>query len=253
MTDGWQPIFLDPRQPQSVTGRMLDNYEVAYLADARCETLDEDTDAPLSVVSLVYQMVDSRMDLPSALPLLVRAKRSDAEPLYDATAVAELDSLYTLSLMSMLIENDNEDDDDDLLYFEMPHYWCASFGNRLDIWQLPAPATYADLAEYGCMMFNDNYFDQSFNYATATDSRSTAPMSYCITVINTDKFELLPLMGNRVNVEFIKAADATGIESLTPTPSPKGEGRSIFNLSGQRVGASYKGIILNNGRKIYKR
>ena len=78
-------------------------------------------------------------------------------------------------------------------------------------------------------------------------------MSYCITVINTDKFELLPLMGNRVNVEFIKAADATGIESLTPTPSPKGEGRSIFNLSGQRVGASYKGIILNNGRKIYKR
>ena len=253
MTDGWQPVFLDPRQPQSVTGRMLDNYEVAYLADARCETLDEDTDAPLSVVSLVYQMVDSRMDLPSALPLLVRAKRSDAEPLYDATAVAELDSLYTLSLMSMLIENDNEDDDDDLLYFEMPHYWCASFGNRLDIWQLPAPATYADLAEYGCMMFNDNYFDQSFNYATATDSRSTAPMSYCITVINTDKFEFLPLMGNRVNVEFIKAADATGIESLTPTPSPKGEGSSIFNLSGQRVGASYKGIILNNGRKIYKR
>ena len=223
MADGWQPIFLDPRQPQSVTARMLDYYEVAYLADVRAEELGEGSDAPLSDVSLVYQMVDSRMELPTAIPMLVRAKRSDAEPLVDRKTGTEIDSLI---LQSMLIENDNEDDDDDLLYFEMPHYWCASFGNRLDIWQLPAPATYADLAEYGCMMFNDNYFNQSFNYATGTDNRTTTPMSYCITVLNANTYELLPLMGDRVNVEYI--------ESLTPSPSPKGEGEWI-HLQPQRT------------------
>lgn len=226
MADGWQPIFLDPRQPQSVTARMLDYYEVACLADARSESVGEEGDEPLSVVTLVYQMVDSRMELPAALPLLVRAKRSDAEPLVDEKTGTEIEA------------------------FEMPHYWCATFGERLDVWPLPSPAKYADLAEYGCMMFNDSYYNQSFLYADGTDSRTTTPMSYCITVLNSNTYDLLPLMGNRVNVEFIGASEATGItqpSSLTTHPSP------LYNLNGQRVGASYKGVILQNGRKVIKR
>ena len=259
MADGWQPIFLDPRQPQSVTARMLAYYDVAYLADIRAESFNEETDSPISAVSLVYQLVNSRMELPSALPLLVRAKRADAEPLVNAQMGAEIDTLYTLSLLQMMIDEaaldiDVDDEEEiDTQAFEMPHYWCAAFGKRLDIWPIPSSEKYADLATFGCLMFEDNYFDQSFNYATANDNRTTAPMSYCITVYNTDTYEILPLMGDCVNVEFIESAETTGI-SLTPSPSPKGEGSGYtYNLNGQRVGAGYKGIIIQNGRKIYKR
>ena len=244
MADGWQPIFLDPRQPQSVTARMLDYYEVACLADARSESVGEEGDEPLSVVTLVYRMVDSRTELPAALPLLVRAKRSDAEPLVDEKTGAEIEALILQSWM------DDDDDDDDADDFEMPHYWCAAFGERLDVWPLPSPAKYADLAEYGCMMFNDSYYNQSFLYATGTDNRTTTPMSYCITVLNTNTYELLPLMGDRVNVEFIGTGETTSVETVQ---SSKFNDQSSYNLNGQRVGASYKGIILQNGRKVIRR
>ena len=41
----------------------------------------------------------------------------------------------------------------------------------------------------------------------------------------------------------------SGIESLTPTPSPKGDGNSYYSLTGQRVDGNYKGIIIQHGRK----
>ena len=252
MADGWQPVILDPRQPQSVTARMLDYYDVAYLTDIDSDVVDEDEDSPLSVVSLVYQKVESRMELPSAIPLLVRTKRADAEPLVNAQMGAEIDTLYTLSLIQMLLEDEGYDVSD-FPVFNMPHYWCASFGNRLDVWPLPSSEKYGDLADWGCMLFDDNYFDQSFTYAAANDNRTTAPMSYCITVLNDDTYELLPLLGNRVTVEFLEAEETTGI-SLTPSPSPKGEGSGYtYNLNGQRVDAGYKGIIIQNGRKVYKK
>ena len=246
VADGWQPVFLDPREPQSVTARMLDYYEVAYLTDVHIEAVDEQAESPVSIVSMVYQMVNDRMELPTAIPLLVRAKRGDAEPLVNEQMGAEVDALI---LESLLDEDDEETEDD----FEMPDYWCGTLRNRLDIWHLPSSESYADLAEFGCLLFNDNRLEQTFNYATATDSRTTAPMSYCLTVLNTDTYELLPLMSDRVYVEFVGASKATGI-SLTPNPSPIGEGNTLmYNLSGQRVGASYKGIILQNGRKYIKR
>ena len=43
--------------------------------------------------------------------------------------------------------------------------------------------------------------------------------------------------------------ETTGIESLTPGPSPKGEG-SIYNLNGQKLSAPQKGINIINGRKV---
>ena len=254
MADGWQPIFLDPRQPQSVTARMLDYYEVACLADARSESVGEEGDEPLSVVTLVYRMVDSRTELPAALPLLVRAKRSDAEPLVDEKTGAEIEALI---LQSWMDDDDEEDDgeyqsSEDADDFEMPHYWCAAFGERLDVWPLPSPVKYADLAEYGCMMFNDSYYNQSFLYADGTDSRTTTPMSYCITVLNSNTYELLPLMGDRVNVEFIGTGDTTSL-NMVQGEGFMDNGSESYNLHGQRVGASYKGIILQNGRKVIKR
>jgi hypothetical protein len=44
--------------------------------------------------------------------------------------------------------------------------------------------------------------------------------------------------------------EETGIESLTPDPSPKGEG-SIYTLDGRKVqNASRKGVYIKNGRKV---
>ena len=43
--------------------------------------------------------------------------------------------------------------------------------------------------------------------------------------------------------------EATGIDSLTPDPSPVGEG-SIYNLAGQRMSKMQKGINIVNGKKI---
>lgn len=256
VTDGWQPVFLDPRQEQSITSSMLDYYEVAYLSDVRAEQLDggddDDDYEPLPVVSLVYQLADGYTELPAGFPLLVRAKRSDAEPLVDEQTGSEIEAL---------LQHTNTDSDDDSSPFNMPHYWCASFGNRLDLWFMPTSEKYADLAKIGCLTFEDNYYDQSFRYAEPTDSRTTAPMSYCLTVLNTDTYELLPLMGDRVNVEFVEPDNAaTGIQSVSD--SPEGERTKAFpregvdgayNLNGQRVNASYKGIILKNGRKYMKR
>ena len=247
VADGWQPVFLDPRQPQSVTARMLDYYEVAYLADIRGEVADETSDNQLSLVSLIYQMVDSRMELPAAIPLLVRAKRSDAEPLVDSKTGAELDSLMMQSLIHELLEEEGEEAGTPA--FEMPHYWCASLGNRLDVWPLPSSEKYADLAELGGMMFEDNYFDQSFTYATADDTRTTTPMSYCITVLDTDTYELLPLIGDRVSVEFVGSGEATGIDTVQRSTFNV-QRSTPYNLSGQRVSKPTKGLYIMNGRKV---
>ena len=44
----------------------------------------------------------------------------------------------------------------------------------------------------------------------------------------------------------------TAIEgSLTPNPSPEGKG-NLYNLQGQRVGESYRGIVIKNGKKVVK-
>lgn len=248
ITDGWQPIFLDPREPQSVTAHILDYYEVAYLTDVYAEVDDNHSASQPTAVSLVYQLVDERMELPTAIPLLVRAKRSDAIPLANEQVGDELDELLLLAALT-----DDDENVEELKNFDMPHYWCGAGSNRLDIWHLPSSESYADLAEFGCMMFNDSRLEQSFNYATATDSRTTAPMSYCLTALNTDTYEPLPLLGDRIFVEFVGTNETTGI-ILISNPSPIGEGNTpMYNLSGQRVGASYKGIILQNGRKYIKR
>ena len=48
---------------------------------------------------------------------------------------------------------------------------------------------------------------------------------------------------------FVIDGETTGVGSLTPSPSPKGEG-SIYTLSGQRVTKPTKGLYIVNGKKI---
>ena len=257
VADGWQTVFLDPRYPQSVTAEMLDDYEVAYLTDVNAQTVGDAGagNSPVAnVVSLVYQLVNSEEELPEAIPLLVRPKRSDAKPLADEQTGAEIDALLLLSM----ITDDDYIRDEALDDFYMPHYWCASSTSRLDIWHLPSPEWYADWADTGCMMFDDNYFEQSFHCPAVTDTRTTAPMSYCISVLDTDTYEPLSLLGNRVYVEFIQPeSEAMGIQSISG--SPEGErtkaftregADGVYNLNGQRVSDNYRGLVIKNGRKV---
>lgn len=46
--------------------------------------------------------------------------------------------------------------------------------------------------------------------------------------------------------------ETTGIQSLTPDPSPKGEGSGYYNLAGQKVGKGYKGIVIVRGKKVVR-
>ena len=48
---------------------------------------------------------------------------------------------------------------------------------------------------------------------------------------------------------MVFADETTGITSLTPSPSPKGEG-SVYTLSGQRVEKPAKGLYIVNGKKV---
>ena len=61
----------------------------------------------------------------------------------------------------------------------------------------------------------------------------------------------LPLLtdavGNAKSVTLLWGA--TGIESLTPSTSPKDEG-NIYNLNGQKLSSPLKGINIINGRKV---
>jgi uncharacterized protein YjdB len=52
--------------------------------------------------------------------------------------------------------------------------------------------------------------------------------------------------------EFFLFDEATGISSLTPDPSPKGEG-SIYSLDGRRVSQPVKGLYIVNGKKYIKK
>lgn len=54
------------------------------------------------------------------------------------------------------------------------------------------------------------------------------------------------------NIEVTFKKDASGIESVTTAPAVKGNG-ALYNLAGQRVDSSYKGIVIRNGKKAVSR
>ena len=54
---------------------------------------------------------------------------------------------------------------------------------------------------------------------------------------------------SNISVTLSQTSGATAIESLTPTPSPKGEG-NIYSLNGQRVTNPSAGVYIKNGKKV---
>lgn len=57
---------------------------------------------------------------------------------------------------------------------------------------------------------------------------------------------------NLTKVTVTKAA-ATGINALSVQRSPSNVHRPTFTVSGQQVGAGYKGVIIENGRKLIRK
>ena len=49
--------------------------------------------------------------------------------------------------------------------------------------------------------------------------------------------------------DLVDGNEVTGVESLTPNPSPNGKG-SMYNLQGQRVVKAQKGVFIQNGKKV---
>ena len=72
--------------------------------------------------------------------------------------------------------------------------------------------------------------DGSTNYVTANHAYLTAD-------------------GAGASILDIDFGSVTGIDSLTPSPSPMGEG-SVYNLAGQRVSQPTKGLYIVNGKKV---
>ena len=184
------------------------------------------------------------MTMPLAAPLLVRAKQADAAPLVTEEMGREMESALKWI---------GEQDEDELqeIYGEM-NYWCSTFNGRYDVWQFPMPENDSVLNEYGAFVFADKGDDQYFYRVLASDGYSMKPMSYCFTAYDARTFENLPLANDRIEIVVMALPeDATGIKEVR---DKKADGRGhTYNLQGQKVGDSYRGIIIWNGHKVLKR
>ena len=83
----------------------------------------------------------------------------------------------------------------------------------------------------------------------ATGGVSMQPMSYCFTAYDATTFENLPLTNDRIGIIVYDRSqdEPTGVEDV------RGKTDGVYNLQGQKVDDSYRGIIIKNGRKIFKR
>lgn len=54
-------------------------------------------------------------------------------------------------------------------------------------------------------------------------------------------------------LDVLKASVVTGIETVETTDGTRGNMNVVYNLAGQQVDASYKGIVIKNGKKILQR
>ena len=64
---------------------------------------------------------------------------------------------------------------------------------------------------------------------------------------NTAYIPALPVASRFIAINGVE--EVTGVRSLTPSPSPKGDG-SIYNLGGQRISLPTKGLYIVNGKKV---
>jgi hypothetical protein len=235
--EGWQPIFLDPRESQVVTAKMLEDYEILYLSDIYDEKAT-DTDDDRYAVTVIYETAVEGTELYLAAPLLVRAKHADAEPLVTEQAGQEI-----TELVMQAEEKGYATELDEL------HYWCATFAGRYDVWQLALPEKDSLLNEYGALVLGNSGNDSFFYRVDASDATTMQPMSYCFTAYDAKTFENLPLANDRIEI-IVLDSEATGIENIDSYPTQYSQG-AAYNLSGQKVDDSYRGIVIKNGRKRF--
>jgi len=232
----------------TITAEMLEDYDILYLSDIyEQKDMDDRYD-----VSLIYEPAEEGETLPYAVPLLVRAKREGAEPLVTAEMGADL-----IAVMREALEEMDEDEREAATtsLFENCHYWCSTFAGRYDVWQMLLPENDNQLNEYGALVFDYNAAPRNFYRVGAGNGFTMQPMSYCFTAYDNKTFENLPLSNDRIQIvaygytEPSEATDIDNVQSSTLNVQRSGG----FNLQGQRVDDSYRGIVIQNGRKIVKR
>ena len=242
--EGWQAIVLNPHSSQKVTVEMLEDYDILALWDL----YDQKAANNQYAVSIIYVPVPADFELPLLAPLLVRAKHADAKPLVTEQTARDVDAMFAEAIAQV-----GEEEVGSL--FEEFHYWCSTFNGRYDIWPFSMPEKDSLLNEYGALAFAENASDKYFYRVPASDNATMQPMSYCFTAYDARTFENLPLANDRIEIVVMDLpAEVLGIESLSPDPSPsrKGSGNS-YNLHGQKVSDSYRGLVIKNGRKVLKR
>ena len=247
MTDqGWQPIILDPRGSQQITAEMLADYDILGLWDLYDKVDATDPDEQRKAVTAVYTPALEGMTLDLALPLLVRAKRADVQPLVTEEMGREIDAQLTEAAEGVGA-------DELSAALDEIHYWCATFGGRYDVWQMAMPESDKQLNGYGALLFGDTGNDQFFYRIAASDGYTMKPMSYCFTAYDARTFENLPLANDRIEIVVIDLPEElTGVENLNTGSSAYGSRNgSSYNLQGQKVDGNYHGIIIRNGRKIF--
>ena len=94
---------------------------------------------------------------------------------------------------------------------------------------------------------DDNYVLQGTNISDAGFYKLAASSNH---VINPFRAYLSGAENDAARLSIVfEDNETTGISSLTPSPSPKGEG-SYYNLNGQHVSQPTKGLYIQNGKKI---
>ena len=247
---GWQPIIMDLTITPTITAKMLDDYDILYLSDIHEQKdIDDRYD-----VSVIYEPAEEGETLPYAAPLLVRAKRADVEPLVTAEMGADL-----VAVMREALEQMDEDEAEKAAesLFDSYHYWCSTFAGRYDVWQMLLPESDNLLNEYGALVFGDNAAPHHFYRVGPGNGFSMQPMSYCFTAYDNETFENLPLSNDRIQIVaygYTEPSDATGIEDVRgKMDDVRGKMDDAYNLNGQKVDDSYRGLIIRNGRKIVKK
>lgn len=246
VADGWQPIILDPRGSQTITAQMLEDYEILALNDIYDAEDPADPDRQRMTVAVIYEQMVEGVTLPTAVPLLVKPRRAGVEPLVTEQMGQEIDALLTAAEQEM-----SEDEVVDA--FNEIHYWCSTFSGRYDVWQMPLPEPNSVLNEFGALVFADTGDDQYFYRIGAADGGSMKAMSYCFTACDPRTLENLPLANDRIEIVTVGYVEATGIDMVHDSGFKDQDSEPTYNLNGQRVNDSYRGIVIKNGRKILKR
>lgn len=239
--EGWQAIVLNPHSSQKVTAEMLEDYDIMCLWDL----YDQKAANNQYAVSVIYVPVPADFELPLLAPLLVRAKHADAKPLVTEQTARDVDAMLAEAIAQV-----GEEEVGSL--FEEFHYWCSTFNGRYDIWPFSMPEKDSELNEYGALAFANKGDGNYFSRVPASDSYTTQPMSYCFTAYDARTFENLPLANDCIEIVVMDIpAEILGVETIdTRNMQDRRMSGNTYNLNGQKVSDSYRGIVIKNGRKI---